>query len=172
MINRIDLLRREMTKAVQVLKPNQSFNVVFFYDGPKTWSVGEKLLPATDDNKRAAYKSMEGLAVTGQTNPLPALRLATSMRPEAIYFVTDGGFNNLVKDEQLVAEVDKLNKGRRVRINTILFCAHDNQSEETLRKIADAHGGFYRYVSEQEVMAGINLRAPPPAAPKKPNSPG
>ena len=123
MSNKFALLRAELTKAVDGLKPIQSFNVVFFFDGPKGASVDNvnQLLVATPDNKRKAYKFMEDFSTTGQTDPLPGIRLAFKMQPQLIYFLSDGEFNNLVPYETVVAEIDKLNKDRKTRINTIQF---------------------------------------------------
>jgi hypothetical protein len=155
MINKFALLRAELTKAISGLKPVQAFNIVFFFDGPKADSVDhlDALLVATPDNKRKAYKFMEDFSTTGQTDPLPGIRLAFKMQPQLIYFLSDGEFNNLVPYEQVMAEIDKLNKDRKTRINTIQFGKYDKQAEEVLQKIASEHGGSYRFVSEEDLTA-------------------
>jgi hypothetical protein len=96
---------------------------------------------------------MEDFSTTGQTDPLPGIRLAFKMQPQLVYFLSDGEFNNLVPYEQVIAEIDKLNKDRKTRINTIQFGKYDKQAEEVLQKIASEHGGSYRFVSEEDLTA-------------------
>jgi hypothetical protein len=158
MINKFALLRAELTKAIDNLKPGQSFNIVFFFDGPKAASINnlESLLLATPENKRKAYKFMEDFSTTGQTDPLPGIRLAFKMQPQLIYFLSDGEFNNLVPYVQVVAEIDKLNKDRKTRVNTIQFGTYDKQAEGVLRLIASEHGGAFRFISGDVLAANAD----------------
>lgn len=180
MINKFELLQKELYKAVDALQPAQSFNIVFFFDGPKAASIGnlESLLPATPENKQRAIKFVSDFSTTGQTDPMPGIRLALKMQPQLLYFLSDGQFDNLVPYEQVIAHLDKLNKNRRTRINTIQFASHDKEAEEVLQKIAAQHGGSYRFVSQEDLTAdakpkvgGPRERRPLPGEKPRPSGP-
>jgi hypothetical protein len=96
MINRFALLRMELARAIRQLQPVQSYNVVFFRDRDAAAASGEGLLLASVDNLRRTQQFLEDLSPSGQTNPLPALKFAFAQKPELVYFLTDGEFNNLV----------------------------------------------------------------------------
>ncbi len=68
-----------------------------------------------------------------------------------MYFLTDGEFNNLVSYQEVVAEVARLNQGRKVRVNTISFGSHDAEAEEVLKRVAQENGGMYKRVAEEDL---------------------
>lgn len=148
---RYALVKNELKKAVDVLKPIQSFSVIFFQDRGFETVDQNQLLPATPQNKRRAYDFLDQLSIKGQTDPLPAIRQAFKLNPELIYILSDGEFDNLVSYQEVLAEIATLNKDGKVRINTILFGDRDKRAEETLREIAAKHGGRFKFVTEAEL---------------------
>ena len=153
------LLNLELRKAIDSLRLSQSFNVIFFQnDDPATIQRGQLLL-ATPKNKQLAYDFLGRYEMKGSTNPLPALREAFAMRPELIFLLTDGVFD---EPEKVVAEIEKLNVGRKVKVNTILFFAADpenpaakpivEEAERTMKQIAEAHGGTYKLVRPADLQ--------------------
>ena len=148
---RYTLVRNELKKAVDVLKPIQSFSIIFFQDRGFETVDANTLLPATPPNKRRAYDFLDQLSIKGQTDPIPAIRQAFRLQPELIYILSDGEFDNLVSYDQVISEIATLNADGKVRINTILFGDRDRRAEETLREIATKHGGNFKFVSEQEL---------------------
>src|SRR5688572_21839834 len=148
MINRFALLRIELARAIRQLQPVQAYNVVFFRDEGAAAASTQGLLLANSENRRKAQQFLEDFSPSGQTNPLPALRLAFAQKPELVYFLTDGEFNNLVTYEKVVAEITRLNAGQKARVNTISFGSHDAEAGEVLKRIARDNGGLYKHVSE------------------------
>ena len=151
MINRFALLRVELTRAIRQLQPVQSYNVVFFRDRDSAAASKDGLLLASVANRRRTQQFLEDFSPSGQTNPLPALKLAFAQKPELVYFLTDGEFNNLVSYHDVIAEITRLNPGRKVRVNTISFGSHDAEAEEVLKRIAQENGGLYKRVTEEDL---------------------
>lgn len=152
MIQKFALLKQELAAAVNGLKPVQSYNVIFFHDGQRVGAASEAaLLPATPDNKRRGFAFMDDFTTSGTTDPMPALRLAFRQGPELVYFLSDGEFNNLRSYQEVIDEIARLNPGRQVKVNTILFDTYDKDAEAAMQKIAAEHGGSYRYVREAEL---------------------
>jgi uncharacterized protein with von Willebrand factor type A (vWA) domain len=143
-------------KAIESLAPNQAFNLIFFRGGANDieWArpLSNKLEPATPDNKQKARDFLAAFQVVGKgTNPLPALRQALNSKPDIIYFLTDGEFNNVVSYEQVVTEVRKLNVRKNVRVNTIAFMSDDERAEQVLMQLAKENGGQFKKVSDRDL---------------------
>jgi hypothetical protein len=150
------LLQKQVYKAIESLSSQQSFNVIFFLGGDSDaeWArpFSTKLESATPEAKANARTFVERLAVGGKgTNPLPALRRALQSRPEVVYFLTDGEFNNVVSYEQVIAEVRKMNASKAVRLNTIAFMSDDERAEQALKQLASENGGNFRKVSDRDL---------------------
>jgi hypothetical protein len=150
------LLQKQLYKAIDILKPIQGFNVVFFKGGDSDaeWSnpFAEELVVANPANKQKVRTFIEQFQVVGKgTNPLPALRLAFAQKPQLVYFLTDGEFNNVVGYEQVLAEVRRLNADKSVKINTIAFMSDDPKAEEALQKMARENGGRFVKVSDRDL---------------------
>ena len=102
------LLLAQMSDALDQLGPDDRFNLIFFQGGDTDaeWVLpfSTRLERANDANKQKAREFMERHKVVGKgTNPLPALRLAFKQKPDLIWFLTDGEFNNVVGYDQVVA---------------------------------------------------------------------
>ena len=81
----------------------------------------------------------------GGTNPLPALLYALSMRPDAIYFLSDGQFDPTTIQELRIRNRPNLRLNTRmIPIHTIAF--YDRFAEGLMRQIARNSGGEYRFV--------------------------
>jgi hypothetical protein len=150
------LLQKQLYKAIDILKPIQGFNVVFFKGGDSNaeWSnpFSDELVVANPANKQKVRTFIEQFQVVGKgTNPLPALRAAFAQKPELVYFLTDGEFNNVVGYEQVLAEVRQLNADKKVKINTIAFMSDDEKAEQALQQMARENGGGFRKVSDRDL---------------------
>jgi hypothetical protein len=150
------LLQRQLIRAMGNLSREQSFNVIFFQGGDNEaeWRrpFSTKLEAADDATKEKARVFLEDHSVQGKgTNPLPALRMAFQQKPELVFFLTDGEFNNVVGYEQVLAEVRKLNGQKQVRVNTIAFISDDPKAEAVLRSMALEHDGTFTRVSERDL---------------------
>ena len=150
MLETFDYLREEAKLSVNGMLPVQSFSVVMVSESASV--IFPTLVRATPDNKKEFANKIATYAAKGQNDELlapfkEAFEKAFAMGPEIIYFETDGK-----SDPRLIEEVDKLNKGRKVRVNTIGFLtANDAMCEDQLKEIAKRNGGLFKSVREQDL---------------------
>jgi hypothetical protein len=148
MMDKIDLLKIELRKAVDALQPIQVFDVIFFQEKDVASAEQRALVVANPDNKRKAYKFLEQVAAHGSTDPIPALKLAFDQKPQLIYLLTDGDF----PDNQAVLDyIRQRNAEHKVKINTIAFVGRGEEYEKIMKQIAKDSGGIFKYVSGEEL---------------------
>jgi hypothetical protein len=143
MMNKFDTLRKAVSSTIAALKPNQLFNVVVMHEDEGA-PFSKQSLPATDANKKLFDAFIKKTQPHGSSDPIPALRFAFTQNPEAIYFLTDGDFPN---NNQVIAEIARLNANHRTKIHTIAFGEHGEEYEKMLRQIATQNGGAFRYIA-------------------------
>ena len=140
---KIKTLRRELSGSLESLSEHAEFFVVFFSSDAKILGGRKKWTRALRRNKDYAQRDLSAVTTGGATNPLPAFEIAFNLRPhpDAIYFMTDGQFSELV-----VGEVARMNASwiEPIPIHTIAFVSREAESQ--LRRIADKSGGTYTYI--------------------------
>lgn len=147
-----------LASAVDGLRQDQGFGIVFFQNDEPSSLRRATLMPATPENKRLASKFLSSIEMKGSTSPLPALKEAFLARPDVIYIVTDGVFDD---PKQVVTDLARLNVGRRTKVNIIqlVATAPDNlaakpiidEATRVLSRIAADNGGEYRLVRPADV---------------------
>ncbi|MFQ5490233.1 MAG: hypothetical protein ACE5GE_05880, partial [Phycisphaerae bacterium] len=80
----------------------------------------------------------------GSTDPIPAMRRALAVKPDLIYFLTDGDFDPL-----LIEVLADWNQKQKVRIFTIAYVSQ--AGSVLLEQIARENGGEFKFVSEHEL---------------------
>jgi hypothetical protein len=133
--------RLELIHAIVRLKSTQKFYVVFF--NSQTFPLfhpkpATEMVPATSLNKRRATRWINARTPGTSTNADPALRFALALKPDVIFFLTDGEIPPITQ----VTAKEQNRAG--VVINTIAF--EGRQGEVILRAMAEENGGTYRYV--------------------------
>lgn len=100
-----------------------------------------RLVPATTRYKQRAESWIKRLRAGGGTRPAEALQIALSMKPEVIYFLTDGRIPQ--NTPQVIREANR----HKVRVNTVALGFAG--SEDLLKQIArQNNNGTYTYVDE------------------------
>lgn len=145
------LLVEELKRTLAGLKPIQFFNIFFFSDSGFTTCFEDGMRPANPRAKEHTYQFLDRLAVYGGTNPIPALDAAFKQKPQLIFFLTDGRFDQAVNYEQVLESIRLLNGEKQVLINTIQFINRDEKAEEILRRIASENGGRYKFIGEGDL---------------------
>ena len=148
-----DVARSEVLRAVDQLKEDQRFYVVFF--GEKTLRMclekpnepAPRSVYATAENKAALRRWAMTITMQPGRWPEEALQWAFELRPDCIFLLTDGEMSQRVLP--LVREgniVDTLIDGPKPRsiIHTVGF--HNQSGEAQLKTIAKENGGSYRFV--------------------------
>ena len=159
MINMFDDLRAQINMSVGNLKPVQFFNVILFQD-KGCWALDKNdLLAATPEYKRKAEKLLGEAIARSSTDPIPALELAASLKPELIYLFTDGDFEG-PGNERVVEYCKTKFADGKTKINTIAFVGKefkDNPQDlefvKTLQAIAKNSGGKFKHVSDEDMSA-------------------
>ena len=116
---RITAAKRELIDAIAGLPESTHFSVLVFNSRFAVWQA--QLVPATSENKEAACRFVASQSVAGQTASYDALEAALSFDAEAVYFLTDGAptQGKVTQPASIVATVTKLNRSRRMTINSI-----------------------------------------------------
>ncbi len=156
----VDDLRRELKRSIGSLSGAQSFNAIIFYsddDKFKTETFASGLQPATPENRQEFFNWIDKKSPTGRTDPLTAIKRALRMQPDAIFFLTDGDFENRV-----VAEIREANRDN-VKICCLVFdeLLLQNQgptqpmlnaNARRLKQIADDSGGWMVIVTARDLQ--------------------
>ena len=141
------LLQQELRSAIEPLVVEQSFNIIFFSGENFPAAFPSEMKPATRRFKDEAGDFIKSLTVRGSTNPIPALEAAFKMKPDLVFFLTDGRFDTLAGYDAVINTIESINGGESgAVINTIQFINRDEEAEQVLKKIAFDSGGVYRFV--------------------------
>jgi hypothetical protein len=156
-----DVLRAELKKAIANLSPVQQFNVLFFHEGDAGayQEISDGLLMGTPHNKAAAFDFVDNLVFAKANNPIAALEEAFRQRPQLIFLLSHGDFNNqynTTNNAEVLDKIRQLNSEKTVHINTILLLGDKDKQvaerksfEEMMQKIAQENGGVYnKYYSD------------------------
>jgi hypothetical protein len=146
MTDSINYVKKELKLSISQLDEDCRFHIIFYSSGPPVEMPSKALVKASPDNKQMAHKFVDSVMAQGETDPSKALERAFSSKPEAIYLLTDGEF-----DQQIIDLVKRLNTGKKVVVHTIGFLY--KTGEEVLTKIAKDNGGTYKFVSEADLAA-------------------
>lgn len=143
-------LKKELKKAIGELLEDQKFNVIWFSDekNPESWSSAPRA--ATLANKRDAFGKIDEVYPEGQTDPVPAIAKALQSRPDVMFLLSDGDFNQQNKD--VIEAIRNRNPRKRTIINTILFIYDIRvEGENVLETIARENRGSYKHVTEDDI---------------------
>lgn len=141
-LGKMDVAKRELAESVESLPDYAYFYVVLFSSNYAEPPMQKGWTQARTPKVRRLISWLDDVAPSGGTQPKTAFVQVFSLdvRPDVIYFLTDGQIGGFTADE--VAQMNS--QGKRVVINTIAF--GDPASQDLLKKIADQSGGVYRYV--------------------------
>lgn len=161
MLQRRHVVIQALNESIDKLKPVQFFNVFFYHNGDFEALDKGQLIAATPANKTRAYDFAREMEARDSTDPTRAIRSAMAMKPQLVYFLTDG-FDERVDDfsKKLGTEFRTLNQSKEVHVNVIYIADADRfkviggktdeaKREEILkelRAIADDNGGRFKVV--------------------------
>jgi len=132
----------ELIKSLEGLNTRQSFYVMFFdnrnYPMFHPAAPEKGLLRATRENVARVQNWINTLSGGGGTQPRESLLMALRLEPDAVFLLTDGGF-----DPRTVEDVTRQNR-HKVTINTVGFI--HRVGEPLLKDLARRNRGEYRFV--------------------------
>jgi hypothetical protein len=150
MLNKMASLKNELQKAIQGLKPVQSFDVIFFHDEKCLALNMTEMVSATPDSKRLAFRFLDDITASGTTDPLPAIETAFKLQPQLIYLLSDAA--DFPDNKAVLQLCSKMNPGHKIKVNTILFyenaaeAEQNKDSEDLMVQIAKEAGGNFKHV--------------------------
>lgn len=141
--------RNELSESVDALTENGEFLIVFYSDIPEALGGRPKWRDASERSKAEARRLIATTMPMGGTKPMPAFEMVFERRikPDAIYFMTDGRFNDDVPER-----IEAMNRRYRIPIHCILFGEASTNSavaqevRAMMERIAKASGGRFRQV--------------------------
>ncbi len=139
----------ELSRSISELTENGEFLVVFYSDEPEPLGGRPQWSDASERSKDEARRQIGATAPMGGTKPMPAFELVFGRRvkPDAIYFMTDGRFGDEVPDL-----VGAMNRRYRIPVHCILFgepganSAIAGEVSTMMQRIARDSGGRFRHV--------------------------
>jgi hypothetical protein len=141
---KFDRARYELLQSIEQLSSDQRYFVIFFNHGAYPMDSDEMVL-ATEEQVARTTQWVAYMEADGGTNPLPALLFAISLRPDAIYFLSDGQFDRIaISQLRLRNRPNRRLQIKQVPIHAIAF--FDRGTEYLMRTIARNSGGDYRFV--------------------------
>lgn len=151
-------ITRELKAKIGQLKSSQQFDTILFYSSAQTEKAiadcfGGGLQQATEDVKKKFIGWINGKTPRGGSDPMPAIRRALAMKPEAIFLLSDG----LFQDPDVEQEIKSINKA-----NTRIYCflfdedaledrsglpPRETEGARRLRRIAEQNRGEMRVIT-------------------------
>lgn len=146
-------VKAELTESLKPLDTVQQFQIIFYNERPLLFNpsgIDGKLAFGTEQNKERALRFLETVEPGGGTDHELALRAAIGLRPDVIFFLTDGDEPQL-KTNQL-DRIERLAAG--VVIHTIEFGSGPKTTARNfLAELAERTGGESTYVDISQLGA-------------------
>ena len=143
---RLELAKSQLKASLRMLRPNQSFQVLFYSDSTTQMKFRkremENMYRATTVQVQLASGEIERVVANGGTEHMTPLLRALMLEPEVIYFLTDGEQPRL--NTQELAEIRRKNR-KDAQIHVIEFAAGPRESRQIswLELLASQSGGTY-----------------------------
>jgi hypothetical protein len=141
--------KKQLIESLGALKPSQFFQFIFYNDQARPYqdsaSAGAvQMIQAEPRAIASAQSYVESVNAFGGTNHIDALRLALRMRPDVIFFLTDGLIPSLSSRE--LDEVARIANSYHTTIHGIEFGTSPAADPTSfMPRLAANCGGKYRY---------------------------
>jgi Mg-chelatase subunit ChlD len=142
--------KTELIQSLSALKETQFFQLILYNEQPSPYrgvqSMGSavQMIQAETAAIQRAQSYVETVAAFGGTNHADAFRLALRMRPDVIFFLTDGRVPSLSDSE--LSEIGRIADSYGTTIHGIEFGnAPVADPTSFIPVLASASGGKYRY---------------------------
>lgn len=145
--SKFETAMRELASSIDRLPDFAYFNIALFESKIVTPPMQTGWLRARKPVVRQVVRWLGTVEPNGGTEPRNAFLqiFALDVRPDVIFFLTDGIFNDITLEE-----LGALNaRGKRVVMNVIGFGAPGEVDQSLLRSIASQSGGQYRFVTTE-----------------------
>jgi len=145
MLDTFFFVKQELRRSIGGLRRSQKFHVIFFNEGAPLEPPPRDLVSAIGGRKDAFFTFLDRVSASGSTHPEPAIRRALSLKPDLVYFLSDGADF----DPGLLDRLAEWNKDVRAKFFTIAY--QDQTGREILEAMARETGGDFKFVSDEEL---------------------
>lgn len=162
--SRFQTASTELMRSIDQLKRHQWFYVMLFSYRTQFMFLEDKpdrlqMVQATWENKRKVYEWLRQIKPSGGTDPCEALEYGLKLKPNAVFFLSDGEFNDAAAVERTIVTSN-------VAGAPIHSFAYENaDSCVHMRLVAQLTGGSYRFISKDVDVATAmyekEIRRPP-----------
>ncbi len=150
--------KEELLYALRRLSSDQTFYVLFFDFRFEKMKLAanqpppDDLVPATTPNIQKVTSWVKRVDCDGGTDPSHAMEFALSLKPDAIYLLTDGEFHDHGRTMDILNSANRepnLENGPQpiVAVHTIGI---SGAGDQVLQKIADENRGTFRFVETRQ----------------------
>jgi hypothetical protein len=136
--------KQEVIASLRRMPDQTLFQIILFNRSVEMIPPGSMTgwLTATDENKQKVADFLKSIEPEGGTLPVPALKRALALKPEVIFFLSDGGDWT----DRQVQEVTTINRGHTVIHVVNLEGSERDQPRGPLQILATRNRGEYRAV--------------------------
>ena len=138
--------KRQLMDAIHGLPENAEFGILFFDEVVRPWR--EKIVYATDENKKEAIQYIGKVDAGKRTNTYGALRKALEFddQLETVFLLTDGKptAGKILAHGAIVQDILRRNQQRHLTINTIGISV-EGKTEAFLRMLSEKTNGEFRF---------------------------
>lgn len=145
---KLEALIDELLRSIESLSPKQEFYVIFYSDMlyPLYYPRAvERFVPANDRFKQRLKAWVDTVEFCVGNTVDQAIQAAATIRPDAVYLLTDGDVNTTQDGRKMAALLDT--RGRDFPIHTFgIGMGEHTNAADNLRQVAEANHGTFRTV--------------------------
>lgn len=138
--------KAELLASLDDLGESQQFYLIFYNERPVVFAPAAargRPIFASDENRRAAVRFVEGIAADGGTRHYEAIAAALKLAPDAVFVLTDGTSDDDLAEDEL----GWLGRATgTARIMVVQF-GGDGRRSPRLARLAERTGGAYKVVA-------------------------
>jgi Mg-chelatase subunit ChlD len=147
---RMGLAQSQLIKSLNMLRPHQSFQVIFYGESAREMifpgAEKRRLHQATIPNIKLASRRINQEKAYGGTAHLPALSKAFRLRPDVVYFLTDGQSSSASSRQKLEKVLRENISSARVHVIEFASGPPETRRPGWLEELAFETGGKYRRI--------------------------
>ncbi|MDX1925852.1 MAG: hypothetical protein SFV81_05010 [Pirellulaceae bacterium] len=146
--------KAELQKSLESLNEAHEFQIIFYNDAPLAFggsdSNSPRLMLGSEHQKKTATDFVRDIQATGGTQHLRALRMALSLNPDVIFFLTDADKPALRQRD--IEDLQSRASRSSTAIHSIQFGEGPNQnSGNWIENLAVGTSGKYRYINVSQL---------------------
>jgi hypothetical protein len=142
----LPVVKAELLESLKPLESVHQFQIIYYNERPAVFNptgTPGRLAFANEPNKDRVKRFLETVAADGGTDHEEALKMAVRMRPDVIFFLTDGDEPRLTPEQ--IEKITYMAAG--IQINTFQFGAGPKPAGDSfLAEVARQNGGQYKYL--------------------------